>query len=61
LRLSRAAAGSLDPRRLSCYYSALGSRAVPFRLPSDSWGVLGHLARYELETHEGSCVRKTYV
>jgi len=24
-------------------------------------GRLGHLARYELETHEGSCVRKTHV
>jgi hypothetical protein len=35
--------------------------AVSACLLSDSWDEQGHLVRYELESHEGSCVRQTNV
>jgi len=37
--LDEGPARRLDLNPLSCYYSALGSRAVSFCLPSVSWGV----------------------
>jgi len=45
----------------SCYHSELGPRAVPACPLSDSWDERATLVRYELESDEGSCVRKTHV